>query len=223
MEAEKIDEKKIFDPNNNANEALQRTLATIDRLGLNENLMELETLGYTTVKGVLNADKIERTKRAILDRAEKTSGKKIDLDTATEKDFEGMTYLHYMLYDDVIFEEVMMKYHYNIDRDMAFVNAPEGAQDCNDYTIGWGVRNRLGDPEVKARAEAVVAQLLPGRDFSEFFASFPEPQALAQNVGWCASQVLDSTQAKLYSKGARPSDPQPVPEYHTRRPYRVMR
>ena len=83
MEAEKIDEKKIFDPNNNANEALQRTLATIDRLGLNENLMELETLGYTTVKGVLNADKIERTKRAILHRAEKTSGKKIDLDTAT--------------------------------------------------------------------------------------------------------------------------------------------
>ena len=109
MEAEKIDEKKIFDPNNNANEALQRTLATIDRLGLNENLMELETLGYTTVKGVLDTDKIERTKRAILDRAEKTSGKKIDLDTATEKDFDGMTYLHYMLYDDVIFEEVMME------------------------------------------------------------------------------------------------------------------
>ena len=142
-----------------------------------------------------------------------------------EADVASDDYSYSSQYEDVamIFEEVMMKYHYNIDRDMAFVNAPEGAQDCNDYTIGWGVRNRLGDPEVKARAEAVVAQLLPGRDFSEFFASFPEPQALAQNVGWCASQVLDSTQAKLYSKGARPSDPQPVPEYHTRRPYRVMR
>ena len=56
----------------------------------------------------MNADKIERTKRAIL-IAPKTSGKKIDLDTATEKDFDGMTYLHYMLYDDVIFEEVMME------------------------------------------------------------------------------------------------------------------
>ena len=76
MEAEKIDEKKIFDPNNNANEALQRTLATIDRLGLNENLMELETLGYTTVKGVLNADKIERTKRAILIAPKKPVAKK---------------------------------------------------------------------------------------------------------------------------------------------------
>ena len=49
MEAEKLDEKKIFDPNSNANDALERTLAMIDRLGLNKNLMELETLGYTTV------------------------------------------------------------------------------------------------------------------------------------------------------------------------------
>ena len=76
MGAGKLDEKKIFDPNNSANDALKRTLASIDRLGLNRNLMELETLGYTTVKGGLNTEKIERTKKAILDRAEKTSGKK---------------------------------------------------------------------------------------------------------------------------------------------------
>ena len=148
MEAEKIDEKKIFDPNNNANEALQRTLATIDRLGLNENLMELETLGYTTVKGVLDTDKIERTKRAILDRAEKTSGKKIDLDTATEKDFDGMTYLHYMLYDDVIFEEVMME-----EKPLALITYLLG-ESCHLSSIGCHFKGMGEDGVVPLHSDA---------------------------------------------------------------------
>ena len=112
MEAKELDQTKandIFNTHSNPDAALARTLTTIEALGLNQNLMDLQTLGYTTVKGVLDSDKVERTKRAILDRAEKTSGKKIDLETATQEDFDGMTYLHYMLYDDVVFEEVMME------------------------------------------------------------------------------------------------------------------
>ena len=49
-------------------EALQRTLSKIGELDLKDNLIELETKGYTTVKGVLSEDKIERAKRAILKR-----------------------------------------------------------------------------------------------------------------------------------------------------------
>ena len=109
MKAQKLDSQQLDMPNANSEAALKRTLAQIEKLGLKENLIELETLGYTTIKGALNQDKIERTKNAILERAEKVSGKKIDLESATEKDFEGATYLHYLLYDNEIFEEVMME------------------------------------------------------------------------------------------------------------------
>ena len=89
--------------------ALARTLATIDRLSLNSHLNELETQGWTTIKGVLSQNTIERAINALLDRVEKNTGKRIDIETATEDDFGTMDYLPYMLYDDEVFEEVMME------------------------------------------------------------------------------------------------------------------
>lgn len=90
-------------------QALNRTLSKIDALGLKDNLLELETTGFTTIKGVLSEDRIERAKQAMLNRVEKNTGKRIDPDTATTDDFEGMSYLHYMLYDDEVFEEILME------------------------------------------------------------------------------------------------------------------
>ena len=90
-------------------QALNRTLSKIEELGLKDNLIELETTGYTTIKGVLSEDRIERAKQALLNRVEKNTGKRIDPDTATTDDFEGMSYLHYMLYDDEVFEEILME------------------------------------------------------------------------------------------------------------------
>ena len=89
-------------------EALTRTLATVAELGLGENLIELETQGFTTVKGVLSESQIERAKAAILARAERDVGHSIDPATATAKDCEGMTYIPYMLYEDEVFEEILM-------------------------------------------------------------------------------------------------------------------
>ena len=95
-------------------EALERTLSKIDELGLEGNLIELETIGYTTVKGVLSEDRIQRAKNAILRRVESNTGKKIDPDTATAEDLSGglgvgNNYQHYMLYDDEVFEEILME------------------------------------------------------------------------------------------------------------------
>ena len=58
--------------------ALRRTLGKINLLGLNDHLSELETKGYTTIKGVLTEDRIRRAKEAILDRVEQMTGKRID-------------------------------------------------------------------------------------------------------------------------------------------------
>ncbi len=89
--------------------ALDRILGRIADLELNEHLIELETRGYTTVRGVLSAQTVERAKAAILERVERDTGRRIDPQTATADDYEGMTYLPYMLYDDAVFEEVLME------------------------------------------------------------------------------------------------------------------
>lgn len=92
-------------------QALARTLATIDRLGLNANLVELDTQGYTTIRGVLSEDQVERAKTALLKRVEDNTGHPVDIETDTEfKSPMGasMDYLHYMLYEDPVFEEILM-------------------------------------------------------------------------------------------------------------------
>ncbi len=89
--------------------ALDRTNAEIDRLGLTANVAELESSGYTTLRGVLTPATIERALAAILRRAEQHAGRPIDLETASEDDFKGMTYLPYLLYEDEVFEEILLQ------------------------------------------------------------------------------------------------------------------
>jgi len=85
-------------------------------------------------------------------------------------------------YEDfaMLFEEVMMKYHYGIDRDFAFIEKPTSSS----LTIGWGVRGRIADRDVKPRAETVAYLLLPGEDWDSFFASLQNPTTLPNGSGW---------------------------------------
>jgi len=89
--------------------ALSRVMADIHRLGLDENLIELETRGFTVVKGVLSSDRIQRAKAAIAARVEQLTGRKIDLENASAEIFAGMQYIAYLLYADPVFEEILME------------------------------------------------------------------------------------------------------------------
>jgi hypothetical protein len=89
--------------------ALRRTLDTIGAQGLAENLLELETQGYTTVKRVLTPDRVDRAKAAILTRVERKTGRRIDPEMATADDFNGMQYIPYLLYDDPVFQEILLE------------------------------------------------------------------------------------------------------------------
>ena len=60
--------------------ALDRILADISVLGLDQNLVELETRGYTVIEGVLSADTIERARAAILAGAEFIFAPTLNLD-----------------------------------------------------------------------------------------------------------------------------------------------
>ena len=49
-----------------SSQALERILADINALGLDLNLIELETQGFTTLKGVLSPATVARAKEAIV-------------------------------------------------------------------------------------------------------------------------------------------------------------
>jgi len=89
--------------------ALRRVLDQIAALGLQDNLIELEAQGYTVLSAVLSKSTIARAKDAILRRVERTTGRAIDPASATTADLNGMQYIPYLLYDDPVFEEILME------------------------------------------------------------------------------------------------------------------
>lgn len=145
-------------------------------------------------------------------------------ETATKPDTAGAWmanegakhfYAYSNQYEDVatLFEATMMKYHYDIDMDIAFTDQPERADSpCSEYLVGWGIRNRLADPLVKTRALAVVSQILRDVDWQTFFQEkVGEPQRLINNKDWCTNLVLDASPqaSQALSKGKSISD-QPI-------------
>lgn len=110
-----------------------------------------------------------------------------------ETDGASAGYAYSSMYEDtaMLFEEVMMKYHYNIDREQAFVDQPTVSNpSCDMYVVRWGQRNRIGDPLVKSRAQIVVGQLLGRTDTSAYFAILPSPRYMVNGAGWCSNLDL---------------------------------
>ena len=66
-------------------ESLDRVMAKIDELGLNEHLVELETQGYTTLKKVLSDEQMDRARSAILDRVDRMTNDEIPNDERMTK------------------------------------------------------------------------------------------------------------------------------------------
>lgn len=131
-------------------------------------------------------------------------------------------YAYSSIYEDVamLFEEAMMKYHFDVDRDMAFTAAPADPSACGDYIVGWGNRNRLGDSEVKNRARFVVGELLPQADLDDFFQNLPLPTEMTVGVDWCQNIALSGPAAqsraagRADSGGDRPFDRDQLLRHH---------
>lgn len=106
-------------------------------------------------------------------------------------------------YEDLamMFESVMMKYHYNLDRDIAFI--PKPVKDTNvtyeDYIVSWGKRNRIADTQVSDRALFVVKKLLPSKiDWDNFFATkLEKSKMLKEGEIWWESRKLDEDSSKV--------------------------
>jgi len=81
-----------------------------------------------------------------------------------------------------------MYVHYGFDRDVAFTTVPDEDDpdvNCADYVVRWGVRNRIGAPQVIPRLQQTLAEILPDRDFSAEIANLPTPESMSIGLDWC--------------------------------------
>ena len=115
-----------------------------------------------------------------------------EVGAAMEADAASDDYAYSSLAEDpaMLFSEAMMKYLFNIDRDVAYSSRPINDEDCDDYVIGWGMRGRIGDTDVKARAQLVVAAVYPGQDFSLFFQNLSAPKFMRVDESWCDNLAI---------------------------------
>ncbi len=87
-----------------SNRARAAVFAEISRLGLQQNVLDLEQSGYTVMERLLDDSTVARARQAILNQIERKMGTRPDLDT-----FVGVTPLaHFLLFEDPVFEEILM-------------------------------------------------------------------------------------------------------------------
>jgi len=125
-----------------ADPALARVMSEIDRLGLQAHLLELETQGFTVLKNVLSEDQLERARSAILDRYHRDTGHKVDIDAEDGSHIRGQTYIPYLLYDDEVFEEILLA-----QTPLALVTYLLG-ESCLLSSMGCHFKGPEGDPLV---------------------------------------------------------------------------
>ena len=89
--------------------ARRRVLTNVADLGLNENMLELETQGFTVLKQALTPDQVERAKSAILARVLRQTGSAVDPEKACADVYRGMHYQHYLIFEDPVFQEILLQ------------------------------------------------------------------------------------------------------------------
>ncbi|ASJ72082.1 hypothetical protein [Granulosicoccus antarcticus] len=105
-----------------------------------------------------------------------------------------------------LFTAGMMKREFNIDYYSAFVNKPvdESQYRCDELLVGWGVKNRLADTLVAARARWVAESIYgPNTLIDGFFANeLGEAVPMTVGLDWCSNRDGVTTIAALKNSGA---------------------
>ena len=104
--------------------------------------------------------------------------------TAFEQDFSTDVYSFSNKTEDMalLFEEFMMKYHFNLDREIAFVQQlqPESTT-CSNLFFQFKAVNRHLDDAILERVSLVSRLMLPEYDFRDYFQNPPEKASSS----WC--------------------------------------
>ena len=91
----------------------------------------------------------------------------------------------------MLVEEVLTNYYFGLDRVVAFLDAPQREpQDCSDYTLQWGVTNRVTNPAIRERARLVLTGILGQDDVSRYLDASAPSQMLKRGLDWCENLDL---------------------------------
>lgn len=97
-----------------------------------------------------------------------------------------------------LIQAILVKRYFNIEMDIAFIDKPENSQStsCDDYTVGWGERNRIANPLVINRAQLAAQNMLPDIDWETFFQQdVGQYTAMLPGNSWCDNLALTRTTA----------------------------
>ncbi len=114
----------------------------------------------------------------------------------------------------MLFESVMLRARFGVERDIAVTNNPQGDSVSGaDYIVEWGQRNRVGDPAIKERARYAVARLLPEVSLDAYIDAMPGPREMRQGENW--NQNLDLDPSAPGGKSSIRHEPvKELPGYH---------
>jgi len=121
-------------------DATSRVMESIRRHGLEESVLDLETQGYAVLRGALTPQQVVNAKSAILRRAERNAGAHIDMQNESGDNWYGQKYLAYLLYDDPVFEEILLN-----PAPLALITWLLG-ESCLLSSIGCHFKGPGGDP-----------------------------------------------------------------------------
>ncbi len=99
------------------------------------------------------------------------------------------------------FEETMMSRNHGWRRDIAFTDKVTASSTGNTVIVRWGQRGRIGDPNIKPRAQFVVSQLAPWVNPADV-AALPAPIPMRPGETWNANLVLPAPPSALASAQA---------------------
>ena len=94
------------------------------------------------------------------------------------------------------FEETMMSRNHGWRRDIAFTDKVTASSTGNTVIVRWGQRGRIGDPNIKPRAQFVVSQLAPWVNPADV-AALPAPMPMRPGESWSANLVLPAPPSAL--------------------------
>ncbi len=95
----------------------------------------------------------------------------------------------------MLFEELMMYYHFGVERDVAVTNLPVIVNPtAADYFVAWGQRGRVRDLAVNDRARYVASLLLPETSLAldAWATTLPGPQSMIVGASWLDNLDLDT-------------------------------
>jgi hypothetical protein len=103
------------------------------------------------------------------------------------------------------FEEFMMVRNHTFRRDVAITDKMTSTSTGSTIIVRWGQRGRIGDANIRPRAQYAVTQLAPWLNATSEISALPAPIAMRPGESWNANLVLPAPLGGMASAMSLPT------------------